>query len=83
MIFLLCLAVLSTEAARSSDIVETSFGKLQGSLTSDARIFSGIPYAEAPTKVPLSALNPQTIFAVTNSSLQIMGAMGYISPRCP
>jgi hypothetical protein len=28
-------------------------------------------------------LNPQTIFAVTNSSLQIMGAMGYISPRCP
>jgi para-nitrobenzyl esterase len=44
------IGIITVSAAVPSDIVETSFGKVQGSLTSGTRFFGGIPYAEPPTK---------------------------------
>jgi carboxylesterase type B len=37
-------------SAAPSDVVTTHFGKLKGTLSSDARGFFGVPYAEPPTK---------------------------------
>ncbi len=46
--FALMITFLSCSSSKSSEVIETSLGKIQGFQTDQVNFFLGIPYAEAP-----------------------------------